>query len=719
MKTITALLLTLVLFFSASAQYSYPSTKTVDSSDTYFGVTYHDPYRWLEYIETPEVATWFKQQSTYTDSILNTLNGRDELIAEWKELDKLRPAVISDFSYENGRLFYRKTMPGENVGKIYYRESVNGNEQLLFDPTSYMPGKTLSVQFISPSYDGKKLAIAYSEQGAELSTIKFMDVDSKQFLKDSLFPTLFFGGNWAFDNNSFIYGWIKSADSKDPTSRLNPKTKLHVIGSDMSSDADYFSNATYPELNIDPGVYPFVALSEDSKNYVFAGEGSVQNEFKFYYAPIDQFNAPKINWKVLCTPADKLVRSIVFKNDDVYAITYNNAKNYKVVATSLQHPDWNNATTIAEQDQNKTIEGLAYCKDYLFITYSDGINNFIKKYNFTTKKTTDVKLLFSGTVGVTCFNTKSNNCLIGITSWTKPYAEFNYNAETDAFTASDFNKAAVYPKPYQELVSEEVEVKGHDGVMIPLSIIHKKGIKMDGSNVCLMDSYGAYGISMTPNFSLRENALAVKGVIVAIPHVRGGSEKGEEWYKAGYKTTKPNTWKDFISCAEYLIAKGYTSPQHLAGTGTSAGGILISRAITERPDLFAAAICNVGCANAMRLEFGANGPVNIPEFGTVKDSVECKALYEMDGMQHVENGTKYPAVICIGGWNDPRVVAWQPGKFAAALQNASASGKPVLLKINYDNGHFTEDKNVTFTNFANQFAFVMWQCGHPDFQPKK
>ena len=121
----------------------------------------------------------------------------------------------------------------------------------------------------------------------------------------------------------------------------------------------------------------------------------------------------------------------------------------------------------------------------------------------------------------------------------------------------------------------------------------------------------------------------------------------------------------------------------------------------------------------MRLEFSANGPVNIPEFGTVKDSVECKALYEMDGVQHVVNGTKYPAVICVGGWNDPRVVAWQPGKFAAALQNASTSGKPVLLKINYDNGHFTEDKNVTFSNFANQYAFVLWQCGHPDFQPKK
>ena len=718
MRTLIVIYFTLTAFFSAPAQYRYPVTKTVDSTDTYFGVTYHDPYRWLEHMETPEAETWFKQQAGYTDSILNTLNGRDELIAEWKALDKLRPALITTFTYENGRLFYRKTLPGENVGKIYYRQGVNGEEKLLFDPTAYIPGKTLSVQSITPSYNGKKLAIAYAEQGAEVSIIKVLDVDTKQFLKDSIPANAGFGG-WAFDDKSFMYMWIRSADSKDPSSRLSPKTKLHTLNEDINTDVDYFSNGSYPGLNIDPGVYPFTFLDKNSKEYVFAGEGTVQNELKLFYAPIDQFNAAKISWKVLCTPADKLVRGIFFKNDDVYAITYKNAKKYKVVATSLKNPDWNNATTVAAEQADKTIESIGYSRDYMFITYSDGINNYLSKYNFATKKTSAVKLPFTGTVGFTCFDTRSNNCLVGITSWNKPYTEFNYDASTDVFTPGSFNKPVVYPKAYQELVIEEVEVKGHDGVMVPLSIIHKKGIKMDGSNVCFMDAYGAYGSSATPYFNVRQNSLAVRGVIVAYPHVRGGSEKGEEWYKAGYKTTKPNTWKDFISCAEYLVQKGYTAPNRLAGTGTSAGGILISRSVTERPDLFAAAICNVGCANAMRLEFGANGPVNIPEFGTVRDSVECKALYEMDGMQHVVKGTKYPAVISVGGWNDPRVVAWQPGKFAAALQNASASGKPVLLKINYDNGHFTEDKNVTFANFANQFAFVLWQCGHPGFQPKK
>ena len=718
MKKFLSLGFLLFLFVVSFCQQTYPPTKTVDANDTYFGINYKDPYRWLESIDKPEVETWFKQQAEYTNSILNKLNGRDELIAEWKQLDKLQPPRIGSIAYENGRVFYRKTMPGENVGKLYFRQGLSGKEKLLFDPKNYIKGKTLTIDAAMPSFNGKKIAIGYSEQGAEVSTIKVMDVDSGHFLNDSIYPTAGVS-SWTFDNKGLLYMWIKSADNKDPQSRLNSKTKLHLLGSAVSSDVDFFSNGSYPELNIDPSVYPYAFLNEDSKSYIFSGTGSVQPELVQYYAPIGQLGSQKISWQPLCKASDMLVRGLSVIGDDAYAITHNNAKNYKLIATNLQHPDWSKAATITAEKPDQTIEYFIYSKDYLLIVHSDGINNHLSKYNLMTKKSSTVKLPYSGTIGISCINTKTNNCIVGITSWNKPYTEFNLDAATDALTPSNFNKPSVYPAIYKDLQVEEVEVKGHDGVMIPLSLIYKKGIKMDGSNVCLLDGYGAYGMSATPYFSARENSLAVKGVVLAIPHIRGGSEKGEEWYKAGYKTTKPNTWKDFNSCAEYLIRKGYTSSAKLAGTGTSAGGILISRAITERPDLFAAAICNVGCANAMRMEFGANGPVNIPEFGTVKDSIECRALYEMDGVQHVVKETKYPAVICVGGWNDPRVVAWEPGKFAAALQNSSTSGKPILMKVNYDNGHFTEDKNVTWANFADQFAFVLWQCGHPGFQIKK
>jgi prolyl oligopeptidase len=574
----------------------------------------------------------------------------------------------------------------------------------------------LSVQQTIASFDGKKLIIAYAESGAEVSTLKVMNVDTKTFLQDSIYPTAGTNG-WTFDNSSFFYQWIRTADNTDPTGRLNTKTKLHVLGSDIKDDVDFFSNESYPSLKIDPSVYPFVFLQRDSRNYVFSGEGSVQNEMKLYFAPISQFSSGKIQWQVLCTPADKLVRGMEIIGDKVFAITYNDAKNYKLISTDLKKPDWKNAGTIAAEG-SKTLESITHSKDFIILTYSDGINKFLYKYNLKDEKTTEIKLPFAGNAYISCIDTKTNDCIVGITSWNKPFTEFLYDAGMETFSPSPFNKPAVYPDEYKNLVVEETQVKGHDGVMIPLSIIYKKGLKKDGSNICLINGYGAYGISALPGFDVMGNSLAVKGVVVAIPHVRGGSEKGEAWYRAGYKTTKPNTWKDYISCAEYLITNGYTSSSNLAGMGTSAGGILISRAITERPDLFAAAICNVGCANTMRAEFSSNGPVNVPEFGTVKDSLECKALYEMDGVQHVVNNTKYPAVICVGGWNDPRVVAWQPGKFAGALQNASASGKPVLMKVNYDNGHFTEDQDVTFANFADQFAFVLWQCRHPEFHLK-
>lgn len=703
---------------AAAAQYKYPPAKTVDSSDTYFGVTYHDPYRWLEHISEPEVADWFKAEADYTNAVMGKLNGRDELVAEWLQLDKLQPARIRNVIYEGGRLFYRKTMPGEKVGKLYYRQDINGKEVLLFDPSAYIAGKTLTLSSGIPSYDGKKIAISYTQEGAEVDVIRVMDVDTRQFMKDSIYPSAGFN-TWTFDNKSFSYIWIQNADNKDPNSRLNPKSKLHKVGAASETDIDFFSNGSYPELNIDPSVYPFVFLSEDAPAYIFSGTGSVQPELVTYTAPVSEIPNKKINWQPLSKAEDKLVRSFALIGNTAFAITYAGTKNYKLIATSINKPDWANATVIAPEKDNQTLESFANCKDYLIIVHSDGINNHVSKYNLKTKQTTPVKLPFSGTVDVSVFDTKTNRCRIGITSWIQPYTEFDYDAASGVFTPGFLNKPSVYPAKYKELEVKEVEVKGHDGTMIPLSIIYKKGTKLDGSNTCLLDAYGAYGSSSTPWFSVRENALAVRGVVIGIPHVRGGSEKGEAWYRAGYKTTKPNTWKDFISCAEYMVAEGYTSKGKMAGTGTSAGGILISRAITERPDLFAAAICNVGCANAMRLEFGANGPVNIPEFGTVTDSVECKALYEMDGMQHVQANTPYPAVLCVAGWNDSRVIAWQPGKFAAALQNASSSGKPVLMKVNYDNGHFTEDKAVTFANFADQFAFVLWQCGHPAFQPKK
>jgi prolyl oligopeptidase len=422
----------------------------------------------------------------------------------------------------------------------------------------------------------------------------------------------------------------------------------------------------------------------------------------------------KYQWKVLCTISDNIVRSRIIIDDDVYAISGKNAKNFKLIHTSLLNPDWQNAKTIVDEKKDKTLEQAIQCKDFLLLSYNDGT---LLKYSLQTKSLSEVKKPISGIATISCMDSRTNECTVNISTWSRPSTEYQLNVETNLFAPSNLNKPAVFPKEYSEIVFEEVEVKGHDGAMIPLTIIYKKGLEKNGKNICLMEGYGAYGYSVKPHFNKVTLPLAVKyNVILAIPHVRGGSEKGAAWHEGGFKTTKPNTWKDFISCAEYLIAKGYTNSGRLAGTGTSAGGIMITRAITERPDLLTAAICNVGTTNMLRYELTPTGASNVPEFGTVKDSIECKALYEMDAVQHVIKGTSYPAVMCIGAWNDPRVAAWEEGKFVAALQNATSSNKPILLKINFDNGHFTDDKEKSFRNYADQFAFILWQSGHSEFK---
>jgi prolyl oligopeptidase len=495
------ILIFIILLYSVStfAQWHYPYTKTVDSSDTFFGVTYKDPYRWLEHMKNPEVELWYKEQAKLTDSILNNISGRNELIAEWKELDKLQPAKFRNRDFENGRIFYKKTMPGEIVAKVYYREGKNEKETLLFDPLTYIEGKTLSVESILPSYDGKKVAIAYSEGGKEVSTIKIMDVDKKQFYPEIIYPSL--GGpiSWTFNNQSFTYASQKSGDVMDPQFKLNSKARLHILGKDVKEDVDFFSNERYPELGIKEKDHPYVWLEKDSRNYVFSQLYTVRPEYYMFYASISQFNKEKITWKTLCTAEDQIVRGMEIIGDTVFSITYKNAKNYKLVATSLKNPDWDHPLiTIGEKTE--TLEAITRSKGFLFLTYSNGINNYLYKYNLKTAKITSIKLPFDGVVSIFCLDTKTNLCTVGITSWVKPYMEFEYDAENDGFTPGTFNKPPKYPDAYTNLMVEETEVKGYDGVMIPLTIIYKKGIKLDGSSCCLMDSYGAYGISMDPIF---------------------------------------------------------------------------------------------------------------------------------------------------------------------------------------------------------------------------
>jgi prolyl oligopeptidase len=698
--------------FSQAQPFQYPVSEKHPVIDTYYHQAVVDNYRWLEDMNNKDVQSWFKAQHDYTNSWLDKIPGRDALFENFKKLDALRPAIISDITRKGNRYFYKKTLPGENVGKLYYRDGKTGKEVLLYNPLTKAKDKTYSITYFVPSEDGKKLALGIAEGGAEVATIHIMTVDNKTMYAEKIYPSWFGVSGWSPDNKGFIYTIQATGDNKSMDMLSNTRSMYHIPGTDPKEDKELLSLKKYSSMGIVPEDLCFVYYTEDFK-YIIGLLAGVNQDMNCFYAPATELLKPTIEWKRLLKKEDH-VTSFVVNGDDIYMLTYTGAPKYKIIKSDLRNFSVSNAGIVIPEGKDK-IDGLTRTKDYLLVTYTDGINATAKQHNMKSGESAWVTLPFGGSAFLGSYGIKNNDCIIYLTSWKQPFIILDYDPETKKTSNSVFNFPVKYPG-IDALVVEETEAPSYDGVMVPLSIIYIKKVKKDGSASCLLNGYGAYGISMTPYFSAMNLALLNRGVVLAFAHVRGGSEKGDDWYKAGYKTTKHNTWKDFIACGEYLEKNNYTSSPKLIGMGTSAGGILIGRAVTERPDLFGAAISNVSCSNALRFENTPNGPNNAREFGTVKDSAECMALYEMDAFQHVKEGTKYPAIICVGGMNDPRVIAWQPGKFAAALQNATASDKPVLLDVNYDNGHFTEDKSVTFKNFANMYSFALWQTGHKNFQ---
>ncbi|HEY3056894.1 MAG TPA: prolyl oligopeptidase family serine peptidase, partial [Thermoanaerobaculia bacterium] len=322
----------------------------------------------------------------------------------------------------------------------------------------------------------------------------------------------------------------------------------------------------------------------------------------------------------------------------------------------------------------------------------------------------EIALPFEGTVAFLSTDPRYLGALISLTSWTHSPLWYRYTPENKQLR--DTGLQPLSPADFSNYESLEMKAKSNDGTLVPLSIVLRKGLKRDGTHPTLLYGYGAYGISTLPSFDPKRLAWLERGGILAYAHVRGGGEYGEDWHRAGQKKTKMNTIDDFIACAEYLIAQGFTSPSKIAGMGGSAGGILVGRAMTKRPDLFAAVISRVGASNPLRFEMTPGGPQNAMEFGSVRSQEEFEGLKAMDPYMNVSSNTKYPAVLLTTGFNDPRVPPWQPGKMAARLQAASNSGKPVLLRVDFDAGHgMGSSRSQLREELTDVYAFLLWQFG--------
>lgn len=709
---------------SKNAIASPPVAPVHPVTDDYYGTKIVDNYRWMETPNNPELASWMKSQNDYTRAVLASIPGRAKLLARIEQVDQSVPEVRA--TRLPGDLYLiRKREANGDVYKLYLRHGLNGTDQLLVDPQNVklaapVQGKgTNAIMYASPSPDEKYIAVGIAPGGSEPDTEVHVFGTTTRRETGDVIPRAEFGGiSWLPDNRSFVYTQMQKLPPGAPVTEIEQKSKarLHVLGTDPASDPVVFGYGAVPSIPVDPRYFGGVTIPPDS-HYALGGVNSgVSPNSALYIEPLTDLGKSNTAWRKVADFSDD-VADIEVHGNDLYVLTYKNALRYKVLRTDAHHPDLASAETIIPPGK-AVVQGITAAQDALYVQLLDGgIGRVLRVSYDPHPQVKEVDLPFKGTVGLQT-DPRLPGALVYMTSWTKAETIYAYDPMSNQVTDTKLQAPGPYGNP-SDVESVEVKVPSYDGTLVPLSIVYPKGMKLDGSSPTLLEGYGAYGLDIDPYFSLIQLAWYEQGGIYAACHVRGGGEYGEEWHLAGKGAKKANTWRDFIACAQYLIKEKYTSPARLAGTGTSAGGILIGRAITSRPDLFAAAIDWVGVSDMLRSEDSANGVPNIPEFGSVKTKAGFDALYAMSPYAHVKPGTKYPAVLLMTGANDPRVDPWEIGKMTARLQAASTSDKPILLRVNYAGGHQiiggTEQQEQRV--FADQFSFLLWQFGVPGFQP--
>ncbi len=591
---------------------------------------------------------------------------------------------------------------------------------MLVDPAKLATaGKHYTINYFLPSLYGSRVAYGISEGGSEAAVIHVVETATGTVLPDAIDRAYFVGvTSWLPDGKSFYY--VRFPQLKPGESPLLKETRavnyLHVLGRDPDRDVPVFGYGVDPNLPFAPTDFPVVVYSPVSPYLLGIVAHGVQNEQTIYALKSAPITSSGAAWKKVVDTGDD-VTGADYKGSTIYLLTHKNAPTFKVVATSLAAPDFAHATTIVPAGKEVT-EQAGVASDGLYVLSRLGGFGLIRKIALSAEgtpgATTRVQLPFQGAAGALATDPREPGAVFGLTGWTQSSRYYRVSA---AGAVSDTHLKAPSPISMASYTSSEVQARSADGTMVPLSVVYRKGLKLDGSHPAYLEGYGSYGITIEPSFSATRVAWLQRGGVYAVCHPRGSGWYGEAWHRAGMISTKPHTWEDFIACGEWLVQHHYTSKSHLAGEGTSAGGITIGRAITARPDLFAAALDVVGVSNALRSEFTPNGPPNIPEFGTVKNETGFKALYAMDAYHHVVNGTQYPAVMLITGYNDPRVSSWELAKFTARLQQATTSGRPILLRVDYDAGHgfLAASRTQSEQLLTDEYSFLLWQCGDPAF----
>ena len=674
--------------------------------DAYHGVKVSEDYRWLEDGDSPEVKEWSRAQNARTRAALDAIPARAALREKIKAYyAKVSPSYFG-LAYRRGRYFLLKLQPPKNQPLLVTLSSPDdlASEKTVCDPNELNKAGLLAIDWFVPSLDGKRVAVALSEKGSEDASLHFFDAETGAALPDVVprvnYPTAGGSAAWNSDGTGVWYTrYPQGAERPKEDANFYQQVWFHRLGTPASAD-------TYAIGKDFPRIAEIMLETRGEGRHLLA---SVSNGDGGEYA--HYLMGPKGKWTQLTRFEDKVVFAALGEDDALYMISRKDAPRGKILRLAADDLRLSAAKTIVPETDSVLARevGLVPMQSRLYALRLAGGPNEVSVYDLSGKPLGGVPLAPVSSVQEVA-PVEGDAVLYRSQTYIQPSAWFRYAGSGEpAATALKVTAPVSYDDA--EVVRETAVSK--DGTKIPLSVIRRKGVKLDGKNPVLLYAYGGYGVSMSPRFQGIDGRLWLDaGGVYAVANIRGGGEFGEEWHRQGNLERKQNVFDDFAAAAEHLIKTGYTTPARLAIEGGSNGGLLMGAMTVQRPELFRAVISHVGIYDMLRVELDPNGSFNVTEFGSVKDPAQFKALLAYSPYHNVKDGAAYPAVLLMTGEHDGRVNPLNSRKMAARLQAATSSGKPVLLRVSLDSGHgMGTALNETIEQKADAQAFLADQLG--------
>jgi len=685
-----------------------------DQVDTWHGVQVHDPYRYMENLADPQVKSWIGAQGSWSRSVLDRVEGRAQIEKRLAELD----AGLGDRRFDitrtaGGAVFYLLRERKARQVKLAMRQRLDGAEKVLVDPDvqAQRTGAPHAINWFVPSWDGRHVAYGMSAGGSEDASLHVIDVRTGRHVGQPV-PRVPFGSvSWLPDSRSVAFNQLRKLTAEDAATETYLDTAVHVLR--IGDPADRARAVFGATVNRDLGLQRLdngrLLFAPGSPWVVAATNDTTQREGSVFVARVEELAGGVVPWRRIASFDDHLVE-LDLKGNDLYYRTKVGAPRFRVMKLDLREPQLQRAKLVAAPPAGGLLEGFVVGRARVLVRVREGATIGLRSYAPGDTAGRAVTPPFRGAASVADDPAHAHaDFIYAASGWTQPNRTFVLDGERSR-PLPQFDTTA--PAGVPEVVVQDVLVRSHDGVQVPMTILHRRGLKLDGSHPTLLYGYGSYGLIETARFRPSNVVWLEQGGVLAVANVRGSGVYGDPWRMAGSKLNKPNTWKDAIACGQYLVEQGYAAPATLAVMGGSAGGVFAGRSITDAPQLFAAAVIHVGMLDAIRAEETANGITNISEFGTVKDAAGFKGLLEMSTYHQIKDGTAYPAVMLVHGLNDPRVDAWNSAKVAARLQAASTSGRPVLLRVDADDGHGVgRTPGQARSVAADTTSFLLWQMG--------